>query len=201
MVSLVPYEDSYSVHSEAYRQLRTNLQFVDVDRPRKVILVTSSLPAEGKTTTVLNLAGVLSAAGSRVLIVDADLRRPRIAEVLGLDNTVGLTTVLAGRAQFTQAIYAWSRLVDVLPSGVQPPNPSEVLSSEQMRNLLDQTRAHYDSLSWIPRHCYLLRMLPPFRPRRMGRSFCVDTGRPGLARFRRPLLHFERFPAPCWGQS
>lgn len=154
-VSLVAHEETYSVHSEAYRQIRTNLQFVDVDRPRKVILVTSSLPGEGKTTTVLNLAGVLAAAGSRVLIVDADLRRPRVAEALGLDDAVGLTTVLAGRTQFVHAVHSWSALVDVLPSGVQPPNPSEVLASQQMRNLLDQAKAHYD---------YVLLDSPPLLP-------------------------------------
>ncbi len=94
---LTVHEDPHSPRSEAFRQLRTNLQFVDVDRPRKVILVTSSMPGEGKTTTLVNLAIAMASAGNRVLVVDADLRRPKVTELLGLERTVGLTSVLSGR--------------------------------------------------------------------------------------------------------
>ena len=94
---LTVHEDQQAPRAEAFRQLRTNLQFVDVDHPRKVIVVTSSLPIEGKTTTLANLAIALASAGSRVLVIEADLRRPKLADLLGLDRTVGLTSVLAGR--------------------------------------------------------------------------------------------------------
>ncbi|TCK20938.1 polysaccharide biosynthesis tyrosine autokinase [Pseudonocardia endophytica] len=142
---LTVQDDPQSPRAEAFRQLRTNLQFVDVDRPRKVVLVTSSLPGEGKTTTVANLAIALAATGSRVLVVEADLRRPKISELLGLDRSVGLTRVLSGRLSLSQAIQPWSGgRFEVLPSGPTPPNPSELLGSNQMRTLLDEARAEYD---------------------------------------------------------
>ncbi|GAA4772937.1 polysaccharide biosynthesis tyrosine autokinase [Actinomycetospora chlora] len=134
----------FSARAEAARQLRTNLQFVDVDKPRRVLLVTSAVPGEGKTTLVIDLALALSAAGHKVLAIDADLRRPRLADALGLEGSVGLTSVLAGRARLDGAVQTWQRSFDLLPSGPQPPNPSELLASRQMRQLLDEARARYD---------------------------------------------------------
>jgi succinoglycan biosynthesis transport protein ExoP len=134
----------FSARAEAFRQLRTNLQFVDVDRPRRVLLITSSVPSEGKTTTVIDLAIALSAAGHNVLAIDADLRRPHLADATGLESSVGLTSVLAGRVRLDRAVQSWQRSFDVLPSGAQPPNPSELLASRQMRQVLDEARARYD---------------------------------------------------------
>ena len=88
---------------EAFRQLRTNLGFVDVDNPRKVILVTSVFPGEGKTTTVVNLAIALASTESRVLVIDADLRRTKVADLLGLESNASLTSVLSGRSTWTRA--------------------------------------------------------------------------------------------------
>jgi polysaccharide biosynthesis transport protein len=141
---LTVHEDPQSPRSEAFRQLRTNLQFVDVDRPRKAIVVTSSMPSEGKTTSLANLAIALASAGNDVLVVEADLRRPKLADLLGLDRSIGLTNVLAGRLAATHAIQHWSAGVDVLASGPLPPNPSELLASQQMANLLAEMRAAYD---------------------------------------------------------
>jgi non-specific protein-tyrosine kinase len=142
---LTVHEDPQSPRAEAFRQLRTNLQFVDVDTPRKVIIVTSSLPAEGKTTTVTNLAIALALAGSRVLLIDADLRRPKVADLLGIDKTAGLTSVLSGRATADQVIQPWGGgMFDVLASGPLPPNPSELLASEHMKSMLSELREQYD---------------------------------------------------------
>jgi capsular exopolysaccharide synthesis family protein len=141
---LTVHEDPQSPRAEAFRQLRTNLQFVDVDNPRKVIVVTSSLPNEGKTTTVTNLAIALALAGSRVLVVDADLRRPKVAHLLGLDRTAGLTSVLSGRVGVGQVVQPWGSLFDVLASGPLPPNPSELLASDHMNKLLAELREQYD---------------------------------------------------------
>lgn len=143
---LTVHEDPQSPRSEAFRQLRTNLQFIDVDEPRKVIIVTSSLPAEGKTTTLANLAIALASTGQRVLAIEADLRRPKLSEMLGLERSVGLTSVLSGRADATQAIQQWSGGVDVLASGPLPPNPSELLGSQQMSLLLNKLRQYYDTI-------------------------------------------------------
>ena len=129
----------HSHRSEAFRRLRTNLQFLDIaDRP-KTIVVTSSLTGEGKTTTAINLAITLADAGSRVALVDADLRRPSIADYMGLEGEVGLTTVLIGKADVQDAVQPWGNGgLHVLPSGLVPPNPSELLGSRSMANLLDQ---------------------------------------------------------------
>jgi capsular exopolysaccharide synthesis family protein len=144
---LTVHEDQQSPRAEAFRQLRTNLRFVEVDHPRKVVVVTSSMPNEGKTTTLANLAIALASAGSRVLVIEADLRRPKLADLLGLDRAVGLTSVLAGRLSPAQAVQHWAGGgVDVLASGPLPPNPSELLASQQMARLLVEFRSEYDTV-------------------------------------------------------
>jgi polysaccharide biosynthesis transport protein len=143
---LIVQADPHSSRSEAFRQLRTNLQFVDIDRAPRSILVTSSVPNEGKTTTATNLAIVLAQSGTRVLLVEADLRRPRIADYLGIEGAVGLTSLLIGRAQLSEAVQAWGKDVqlNVLPSGPTPPNPSELLGSHGMAALMRELELTYD---------------------------------------------------------
>lgn len=96
-----------SVRAEAFRQLRTNLEFVDVDNPAKIIVVTSSVPAEGKSSTATNLAVVFAEAGRRVLLIEGDLRRPRVADYLGLEGAVGLTNVLAAQVRVDEVLQPW----------------------------------------------------------------------------------------------
>jgi capsular exopolysaccharide synthesis family protein len=134
-----------SVRAEALRQLRTNLQFVNVDSPARAIAVTSAVPGEGKTTTACNLAIVFAEAGKRVVIVDADLRRPRVAEYLGVEGAVGLTNVLAGQTTVDEALQQWAGSgVFVLAAGSIPPNPSELLGSRNMEALLASLRMGFD---------------------------------------------------------
>jgi len=142
---VVMEDDPHGLRAEAIRRLRTNLQFVQVSGGPSTIVVTSSVPGEGKTTTTVNLAVALSDAGARVLLVDADLRRPSVARVLGLEGAVGLTTVLIGRATAEDVIQTWGRSgLDVLPAGQVPPNPSELLGSKSMSNLLGNLAPRYD---------------------------------------------------------
>jgi succinoglycan biosynthesis transport protein ExoP len=127
-----------SPRAESFRQLRTNLQFLDIDTPPRSIVVTSSVPAEGKSTTTCNLAITLAQAGMRVALVDGDLRRPQIATYLGVEGAVGLTSVLIGRADLADALQPWGKegTLHVLPAGPTPPNPSELLGSQGMGDLL-----------------------------------------------------------------
>ncbi|MCK6210826.1 polysaccharide biosynthesis tyrosine autokinase [Georgenia sp. EYE_87] len=139
------YDDPTGQRAEAMRRLRTNLQFVDLaDRPGSIV-VTSSVPGEGKTTTAINLAVALADSGARVVLVDADLRRPSIADYMGLEGRVGLTTVLIGRAEIGDVVQPWrDTSLDVLPSGQIPPNPSELLGSRAMATLLGTLTQSYD---------------------------------------------------------
>lgn len=131
--------------AEAIRRLRTNLQFVDAASTSRVVLVTSSVASEGKTTTVVNLAIAVADAGARVLLVDADLRRPSLQAVLGLEGGAGLTDVLIGRALPQDVIQPWrGGRIDVLASGPVPPNPSELLGSAAMISALDLLKSAYD---------------------------------------------------------
>ncbi len=140
-----PVAAQASVRSEAFRRLRTNLQFLELDRSARVIVMTSALPGEGKTTLTINLAITLAEAGQRVALVDADLRRPAIATYLGLEKAVGLTTVLVGRAGIEDVAQPWgSGNLDVIAAGQVPPNPSELLGSRAMDALLDELHARYD---------------------------------------------------------
>lgn len=134
-----------SQRAEAVRRLRTNLQFINApSRPRSIV-VTSSLPGEGKSTTSANLALAMVDAGARVVLIDGDLRRPTLAKVLGVEGGVGLTTVLIGRAEVADVIQPFGETaLDVIAAGEIPPNPSELLGSSQMRSLLNQLATEYD---------------------------------------------------------
>jgi capsular exopolysaccharide synthesis family protein len=136
--------DPHSGRSEAYRQLRTNLQFVDVDNPPRIIAVTSAIPGEGKTTTAINLAAALAEAGARVCLVEADLRRPSIAKALGLVGDVGFTTVVIGKAPVETVLQNAGRNLAVLTSGPIPPNPSELLISRHARQVIAELSRNVD---------------------------------------------------------
>ena len=130
---------------EAFRILRTNLQFLDLDRSPRVITITSAVPGEGKTTTACNLAIALAQAGVRVAIVEGDLRRPRISTYLGVEKAVGLTTVLLGRVTLESAMQTVETPgLEVLASGSLPPNPSEILQTTAMSTLVANLHADYD---------------------------------------------------------
>ncbi|WP_025159409.1 polysaccharide biosynthesis tyrosine autokinase [Leifsonia aquatica] len=137
---------NYSARHEAFRQLRTHLQFANVDGGVRSVLVTSSIPGEGKSTTAANLAIVLGESGLRVLLVDADLRRPIVAKSFGLEGSVGLTTVLTGRISLEDAVQPVREFagVSVLTAGTLPPNPSEMLASAAMERTLVQMRDAFD---------------------------------------------------------
>jgi capsular exopolysaccharide synthesis family protein len=133
------------VRAEAFRQLRTNLQFVDIEKPVTVLAVTSSLPAEGKSSTAANLAITFSEAGKRVLLIEGDLRRPVLADLFKLEGAVGLTNVLAHQVQLDDVVQQWgTHGLHFMASGPIPPNPSELLGSEAMVKLLVEARSLYD---------------------------------------------------------
>lgn len=141
---LVSVLDPHAPRAEAFRILRTNMQFVDVDSESKVYVVSSSLPGEGKTTTAVNLALTLAQAGERVLLIEADLRRPKIGALLDVDDAVGLTSVLVGKVGIDEAIQSTTGGLDVMPSGAIPPNPAELLQSNAMSDTLSDLRKRYD---------------------------------------------------------
>ncbi|MFE4834874.1 polysaccharide biosynthesis tyrosine autokinase [Arthrobacter sp. NPDC056691] len=134
-----------SPRAESFRQLRTNLQFANVSGHAKTVLVTSSVPGEGKSTTATNLAIALAQAGQTVCLIDADLRRPMVNEYLGLDRGAGLTTALVGTADVNDLLQPWGEgNLFVLASGQIPPNPSELLGSEEMGHLIERLENAFD---------------------------------------------------------
>ncbi|MFE9773381.1 polysaccharide biosynthesis tyrosine autokinase [Streptomyces sp. NPDC005931] len=136
-------DDRHGLRAEGFRRLRTSLRFVDVDRPPKVIAVTSPLPREGKTCVAVNLAAALAETGASVCLVDTDLRRPSTASVLGLVRDAGLTTVLIGQAEVQQVLQSAGSF-SVLTSGAVPPNPTELLGSAHLRAVLASLAEKFD---------------------------------------------------------
>lgn len=146
---LVMFTDPHSLRAEAYRKLRTNLRFLDIARgtDRNSFVVTSSVAGEGKSTTSINLASTLAEGGEKVLLVDADLRRSTVAKYLNIEGSVGLTTVLIGRAALEDVVQPIGNgTFHVVAAGEIPPNPAELLASDAMRRLLEEATQRYDTV-------------------------------------------------------
>ncbi|PHA03073.1 tyrosine protein kinase [Bacillus pseudomycoides] len=143
--SLVTYTAPSSKVAEEYRAIRTNLQFSSVTRKDKTIVITSPRFGEGKSTTTANLAVSIAQQGEKVLVIDADLRKPTIHEIFRVENTMGLTNILSGKATLEGAVVQTGigRLY-VLTSGPIPFNPAEMLSSVAMETLIQKAIEQYD---------------------------------------------------------
>lgn len=143
---LITSVDPKSPISEQYRTIRTNIQFSSVDNKIQTIMVTSPGPGEGKSTSAANLAVVFSQQEQRVLLVDADLRKPTMHYTFNQTNTFGLTTVLAGQLPLEEAVERATDLpnLSVLTSGPIPPNPAELMGSKSMERFLAQAKELYD---------------------------------------------------------
>lgn len=153
---LIDFSSGATLAAESYRKLRTNLSFTSVDRPFRRIIVTSALEAEGKTTTAINLAAALAETGQRVVLVDADLRRPQVNHRTGRMGDVGFTNYLKGDGGMNDLLQAtdvenfW-----VLASGPKPPNPAELLGSKRAGEGIEELSAHFD---------YVIIDTPPLLP-------------------------------------
>ncbi|KQQ49721.1 polysaccharide biosynthesis tyrosine autokinase [Plantibacter sp. Leaf314] len=165
---LIVQADPKSPRAESFRSLRTNLQFLDVsDQPRSYV-ITSSIQSEGKSTTAANLAIALADAGHRVIIIDADMRRPKLASYFDLEGAVGLSDVLIRRATLEDTMQPWGRgALTVLPAGTVPPNPSELLGSSVMQKLITGLEKQFD---------YVLIDAPPLLPVTDGALLARHTG-------------------------
>ncbi|GGK25546.1 tyrosine-protein kinase YwqD [Caldalkalibacillus thermarum] len=144
--SLITLQDPKSPISEAFRTLRTNIQFASVDKELRTLMVTSSGPGEGKSIVSANLAITLAQAGKAVLLVDADMRKPTVNHTFRFLNNEGLTNVISGTATLEDVIKTDTDVegLDVLTSGPIPPNPAELLGSKRMKALIEEAQTKYD---------------------------------------------------------
>lgn len=186
--------------SEAFRKLRTNLTYMDVDNPPRVIVVTSPLPGDGKSTVAANLVAAIERSGEPVVLVDGDLRRPMVASTLGLVDGVGITDVLTGKISLDEALQRVPGHdgLRVLAAGPIPPNPSELLGSQAMRNLL--ARLSQDAIVVID--------APPLLPvtdgailsaRTDGALVVLSSGKTRDHHLETALEHLERVDARTLG--
>ena len=144
-----------SLSAEAYRSLRTHIKFSSLDKPIKTIVVTSSLIGEGKSTVVGNLAYSLNQDGSRVLVIDCDLRKPSIHENFLLSNEKGLTDILVGKSDLKSVTKKIEDSLFLITAGSIPPNPAEILGSKEMEDLIKELSINFD---------YIILDTPPILP-------------------------------------
>ncbi|NOU88994.1 polysaccharide biosynthesis tyrosine autokinase [Paenibacillus sp. LMG 31460] len=142
---IITHQNPKSPISEAYRTLRTNIQFSSIDEELKVIMVTSAGPGEGKSTTLVNLAVAYAQADKKVLVIDADLRKPTMHHTLQVSNRWGLTNLLTNQLTIQEVLQETSiPNLSIISSGPIPPNPSEILASKRMVSILDELKLQFD---------------------------------------------------------
>ncbi|MBS6600278.1 MAG: CpsD/CapB family tyrosine-protein kinase [Clostridium sp.] len=141
---LIVEKNSKSISAEAYKTLRTNIQYSSFDKEIKTILVTSTIPGEGKSTIAGNLALSFAQQDKKVLVIDCDLRKPALHKMFKLSNFKGLSDVIVGNSDLEKAMYNYRDNFDILTSGKIPPNPSEILASNAMTMLLEKLKTMYD---------------------------------------------------------
>ena len=144
MNSLVVQNNPKSPSAEAYRTLRTNIQFSFTDRDIKTLLVTSPGAGEGKSSTAANLAITMSQTGKKVLLIDCDMRRPNVHKMFNIPDQAGLTNLLREEINFERAAYKYTSNLHILICGTTPPNPSEILASQRMGKFLQEAAEEYD---------------------------------------------------------
>lgn len=135
-----------SITAEAYRTLRTNIQYSSFDKEVRVIVVTSAEAGEGKSTTAGNLAISFSQAQKKTIMIDCDLRKPSLHKKFRISNMVGLSDLLKGKESLKEAVHQYNDYLDILTSGKVPPNPSEMLGSRSMENLIERLKNEYDMI-------------------------------------------------------
>ena len=187
-------------YAEAFSSLRMSLQFVALAHRTRSLCVVSAVPDEGKTSIATNLAISLAQSGAKVLLIDADLRKPSVARVMRLEGSVGLTSVLIGEANFDDVVQPWGKTsLDILPAGVRPPNPPDLLGSEAMRRLLEELAQRYDTV---------ILDSPPLLPvsdglvlarQTDGALLVVGGGSTTKDQFSRALHSLQKFEAPLLG--
>ncbi len=197
---LIVQADPRSPRAESFRTLRTNLQFLDIGSGSRTFVMTSSVQSEGKSTTVANLAIALDDAGFSVVLVDADLRRPKVSEYMDVEGGAGLTDVLIGRALLEDVVQPWGRgKLTVLAAGPIPPNPSELLGSEAMQHLIVALESQYD---------YVLFDSPPLLPvtdaailakKASGAIIAVASGKTHKGQLQASVAVLENVGAPIAG--
>lgn len=145
-MSIVPniLENPKSNYAEAFRTIKTNIKYSSADKDKRVILVTSTQPSEGKSTVSVNLGMSLSQDNKKVIVVDADLRKPTVHKRFKISGMCGLTNVLVGDVSLSKAVVSINETLDVLVAGHIPPNPAELLASKGMEKLLETLREEYD---------------------------------------------------------
>jgi capsular exopolysaccharide synthesis family protein len=142
---MISIKNPKSQAAEAFRTLRTNIQFSSLDEDIRTIVVTSTQPGEGKSTVVSNLAITMAQSGKKILLIDCDLRKPTIHKKLGVDNKDGLTTLLAKEKKFDEIVKATDiNNFYILTSGPIPPNPAELLGSKKMKGLIEELNGYFD---------------------------------------------------------
>ncbi|MEG0307076.1 MAG: CpsD/CapB family tyrosine-protein kinase [Clostridium sp.] len=134
----------HSISAESYKSIRTSVKYASIDKPIKILQITSALQGEGKSTVAGNLALSFSETGHKVLVIDCDLRRPSLHRKFGVSNSLGLTDCLMDRTKTAEAIQFYSPRLSVIAAGTIPPNPAEILGSRTFEKFLKDVSADYD---------------------------------------------------------
>lgn len=188
------YYSNTSAYDESIRSLRTNIKFSEVDRKLQSLVVTSSNPSEGKSTITVELARSFALMGERVLVIDCDLRNPTVGKLIDCNNSQGITNLLTGSLTLDQVLLKDSKLKNLhyLLSGPIPPNPSELLGSRSMQNLLDSLKGNYDLILIDTAPSNVVSDTPILATKVDGIVFVVNHGKTKKAELSSALRSIEQ---------